>query len=243
MRLSWSSPGQRDPGPPVPAPPDNTRIERRDAGAAPVVLSTAGQVLEDLGDNPGTAAALSVVPDRKGDRIAVVVVPISGPPAEAGIVVLSRDGRRLGAVRVPNQGVGRPAWSPDGTSLVYDDSAAGQAAIAVWRVGHRPMVHTAPSRPGPAAGFGDCLWAPTGNGFLCADSDSSAAGAAWLVGRTARASLARVFGPPLPLAWLRSSGTSTDLRRPRPETSGASSTMAALAAGRHRTSGSDVARR
>jgi hypothetical protein len=186
----------------------DVQIERRDAGEKPVVLARADGVVHDLGEKAGTHVVLSIIPDPEGDKIAVVVVPDGGPAAPAGIVVLSRNGGVLGSVRVAD-GVGRPAWSPGGTSLVYDASTPRQAALAVWRIGHRPVVHVARSVAGTAGGFGDCLWAVNGDGFLCADSSSSEARVPWLIGRPGHASLRRVFGPSLPFAWLLASGTSS----------------------------------
>jgi hypothetical protein len=195
----------------------DTRIERRDAGAAPVVLAGADQLAEDLGEKPGTAI-LSVLPDPQGDRIAVLVVPAGAQPQRAGIVVLSRNGRLLGVTRLTDQGGGPPAWSPNGRSLVYDASTPAHAAVAVWRMGRKPSVRNLPPPkptaaaavpPAPATftGLGRCLWAVAGTGFLCSDSQIGETSTVWLIGRTGGGSLVRVVGPSVPLAWLPVSGT------------------------------------
>jgi hypothetical protein len=199
-------------------PLTDTRIERRDAGAPPVVLAGADQVSADLGEPAGTPAILSVLPDPEGDRIAVLVVPAGPQPLRAGIVVLSRTGLLLGVVHLAGQGVGQPAWSPNGRSLVYDASTPAHAAVAVWKVGRLPVIRTlrpprptspptsGPARP-PFTGLGRCLWAVAGNGFLCADSQIGETTTAWLLGRAGGGTLVQVIGPSFPLAWLPVSGT------------------------------------
>jgi hypothetical protein len=177
-------------------------VLREDAGAPPVVLASSAQLLADLREPAGTPVILSVLPDPQGDKVAVEVVPtVDG--RTGGMVVIGRNGRLLGTAPALPSGLGQPAWSPDGRTVVYDASTARRAAVEIWTIGRGPVLRAAPAgTPVGGAAPGTCLWNVGGTDFLCADSDDSGALATWLVGRSAGGGLRLSHGPSLPIVWL-----------------------------------------
>jgi hypothetical protein len=167
------------------------------------VLATAAQIDTDLGQSAEDTGTISLLADPTGTRLAVLVVSDGPGSGAGGIVVLSRTGDVLGAVRVAGDGVGTPAWSPDGSSLVYGAATSGRPAVTLWRIGAAPTTRSAPASPLP---IGDnvidrCLWSITGDGYLCASAESVDNRAEWLVARPG-GPLISEEGPPMPLAWL-----------------------------------------
>lgn len=152
-------PGAEDP---------TSEVEIRDAGTPTVVLAGSAQLARDVGLPAGEPVVLSVEPDPGGGKVAVAVAALSG--RTAGLVVVSRRGRVLGALRVPTGALEQPAWSPDGTTLVLSEPRSGRPAVLVWRIGHRPQVRVArASTTGVPGDFGYCLWTARSE-FLCADT-------------------------------------------------------------------------
>ncbi len=179
------------------------RVELRDYGEPAILLATSAGLEADLHQERGPVN-LEAVPDRAGDKVAVMVNPTSAGDRGVGMVVLDRTGRVLGAVPASAGPLeySQPAWSPDGTSLVYPSMARGAAAISVWRIGGSTYSRAAPDL---GASFGYCLWATTGTRFLCASTtfgpDQTAL---WVVGDARRGPLRKFPAAGVPLAWLSS---------------------------------------
>ena len=209
-----------------------TEVELRDAGRPTVVLAGSAELARSVGLPAGEPVVLSVEPDPGGGKVAVAVAPLSG--RTGGLVVLSRAGRVLGALRVPTGALEQPAWSPDGTTLVLSESRSARPAVLVWRIGQRPQVRVArASTTGRPGDFGNCLWTARSE-FLCADTSVQAAAAPWLVGSLHGPSVRLVTGPTLPIGWVRTGkgwDSAAQASASRDRTSPASSTEAAAAAG------------
>ncbi len=184
------------------------RVGLRDAGSPVVVLATAAQLVKDLGVRVPITVQLTLKPDRNGDKVGVVVTPVStgtASPSWAGIVILDRYGHLASAAMSPNGIGGGPAWSPQGTSLVYLTTAGGRAWVTLWHLGHPPK-----ARPGPTVAttpgetFNNwCLWAIDGNGYLCTvTSQPGQATVPWVIGNHGNGPLLQASGPAVPLAWL-----------------------------------------
>jgi hypothetical protein len=176
----------------------DSKIELRDSGRPTVVLATAAALNHDAGQSQPLPVQLIPYPDPSGDKIAVVVEPASGSQ-QAGIVVLSRTGRLIGAVNGSLAVQGVPAWSPSGRTLAYVSSGSGGLALRVWTVGGATL-----TRSLPATGAGDdwCVWSPDGASVLCGDSASSTPSQDWAIARATGGAMASVRGPGLPIAWL-----------------------------------------
>jgi hypothetical protein len=197
------------PGPPLAGDPVvvDSQVERRDAGQAPVILATAGQLAEDLGASSSLAVRIKALPDPAGDKVALTVTPVAAGGPALGIVVVDRNGKALGVTR-PAAGLGdAPGWSPDGRSLVYDSiTPAQRVEISVWRIGRQPYV-----RPGPLVTpilgvtySNSCLWASDGSGVLCTIGGSSGPDKqTWIMARPTSGDLQTVTIGLDPLGWLR----------------------------------------
>jgi hypothetical protein len=198
-------------GPPPPggyAGEADGRVELRDSGEPAVLLATSAEIEADVHQPPG-AANLEVFPDRQGDKVAVMVNPTATGDRGAAVVVLDRTGRMLGAIPAASGPIeySQPAWSPDGTTLVYPSIARPVATIArpvatisVWKVGGSIYTRAAPDL---GARFGYCLWAATGTRFLCASTTFGTDQAAqWVVGNARKGPLLRFPAAGVPLAWL-----------------------------------------
>jgi hypothetical protein len=127
-------------GPPPPggyAGEADGRVELRDFGKPAVLLATSAEIEADVHQSPGPAN-LGVFPDRQGDKVAVRVNPTATGDRGAAVVVLDRNGRLLGAIPAGSGPIeySQPAWSPNGTTLVYPSIAVPVASIA------RPPVAT-----------------------------------------------------------------------------------------------------
>jgi hypothetical protein len=189
-------------------------VELRDAGRAPAILATAGELATDVGEPSQTPVELTVLPDPAGDRVAVMINPPlaeSSGPRWAGIVVLDRRGRVLGTDRTNRAIGGTPAWSPDGASLVYKATGGGRVEITLWTIGHRPDVRVGPAvDQTPDEQFNDyCMWSTDGRDFLCrivTDLESNTL--PWVIGDVG-GGVRTVSGPILPLAWFSASAKTT----------------------------------
>ncbi len=180
----------------------DARVELLQANAGPVVLATTSQLDTDLGQNRSQPASLTVFPDRAGDKIAVEVNPIDVGNSDAGLVVLDRAGRVLGAVP-PSSGPvqnSQPAWSPDGDSLAYYMFGQRGAEIGVWHLAGHVTVRPAPD---PGDSFLTCLWSPGGSDILCpASQGATDESSLWVLGAARGGPLAEVPAPGLPEVWL-----------------------------------------
>ncbi len=177
----------------------DSRVERRDAGRPAAVLATAAQLNADLGQKPAQPVHLSVFPNPSGDAVAVLVNPPTAGGSNVGMVILDRSGRPMGVVRT---GVGpveydRPAWSPDGRSLVYATLGSSGTAVAIWSEGHVLLVRTAPDN---GADFGYCLWSPDASAILCPTFASARVD--WDMGLARGGPLFSVPAPGTPIIWL-----------------------------------------
>jgi len=185
----------------IPGTDAGSEVELRDAGRPTLMLAGSAELARAVGLPEGVPVVLSVEPDPGGGKVAVAVAPLSG--TEGGLVVLSRGGRVLGALRVPTGALEQPAWSPDGTTLVLSESRSARPAVLVWRIGQRPQVRVArASTTGRPGDFGNCLWTARSE-FLCADTSVQAPAAPWLVGSLHSSSVRLVTGPTLPIGWVR----------------------------------------
>jgi hypothetical protein len=172
-----------------------------DAGRPPRILVTSPRIDRLLGLPAGTDVSLTVLPDRSGDRIAVVVIQpevASGEIIASSIVVLDRTGRAVGVARHVTFGL--PAWSPDGRTLVYPRPPERRSGgVAIWTVGTPPTVMRGSPRGPPLE---SCLWATRGQAFLCSAGEIDQK-VPWATGSPGAASVRPASGPPLPLLYER----------------------------------------
>jgi WD40-like Beta Propeller Repeat len=191
----------------------DTDIELRVGGQPALVLATAAAINADLG-MVNQPVQLVPVPDPAGDKVAVVVRPVSGDTS-GGIVVLTRAGHMLAVTPPgPTYIVGSPAWSPDGSTLAYgayspEDGSSLGASLFLWHIGGKPRSITIPAaaKSGFKASGGAvtalpvwCVWSPDGTSVLCS-SDEQGRGS-WLVAGTTTAKMTAVPGAGWPVAWL-----------------------------------------
>jgi hypothetical protein len=180
----------------------DSRVDLFEANSAPVVLATTGQLNAALGQNQAQPAALTVFPDRAGDKVAVEVNPIDVGNSGAGLVVLDRTGQVL-AVVSPSSGPvqnSQPAWSPDDDSLAYYMFGQRGAEIGVWHLSGHVAVRAAPD---PGDSFLACLWSPAGSDILCpASQGATDESSLWVLGAADRGPLVEVPAPGLPEVWL-----------------------------------------
>jgi hypothetical protein len=192
---------------------DGTSVERRDAGQRAVGVATAAGLLVDLHEvsasNEASAlhalaarsVVVSVLPDPTGRRVALTIAGV-GAAGLAGIVVVDRAGGLVGSVRLSGGFAGAPAWSPDGTSLVYATTATlrrgSRTAVTVWRPGERPSTDVLPASVSEA--LGDCIWAGS-TSVVCADAVSAGPIRTWVYGSPG-GPFTVVSGPGVPFAWL-----------------------------------------
>lgn len=196
----------------------DTDVELRVANQPPAVLATAAAINSDLGivDQP---VQLVPVPDPAGDKVAIVVRPVSGSPL-GGIVVLTRTGRMLAATPPGATYIaGQPAWSPDGRSLAYANLAnagfTGGNELFIWHMGGQPRpiaIPKAAASQGTAPGGGEtlavpdwCVWSPGGTSVLCSDASQGSQGT-WVVASTTARRMTAVHSPGFPVAWLPAGG-------------------------------------
>jgi WD40-like Beta Propeller Repeat len=191
----------------TPVIPDS-RVELRDAARPAVVLATAGSIDRDLGQSPDQSVQLIPYPDPSGDKVAVVVQPVSGSEDGAGIVVLNRTGRVVATAATPFGIDGLPAWSPSGASLAYASTGNAGRALFIWTVGGHDATRS-------FASDGDiyslCVWSPDGRSILCTataapDAGGPAGPAGWAVLSTSTGVIATVRGAGQPIAWLPGRG-------------------------------------
>jgi hypothetical protein len=193
-------------GPPPPggyAGEADGRVELRDYAKPAVLLATSAQLEADLRQRPG-AVNLEVLPDRQGEKVAVMLNPTAAGERGTGLVVLDRTGRVLGVVPASDGPLeySQPAWSPDGTALVYPSMDQGGPAISVWKIAGSTHTRAAPNLGAPV---GYCLWSATGTRFLCASTNFGADQTAqWVIGDARRGPLRKFPAAGVPLAWLSS---------------------------------------
>ena len=180
----------------VPRFSQDARIELHDAGRPPVRLATAAALNHDLGQRRHLPVALIPYPDQSGDKIAVIVQPTAGSQ-QAGMVVLTRAGRVLGAVPARLGVTGTPAWAPSGRSLAYASNGRNGPELRIWKIGGQVA-----ARPFPvSSGYHWCLWSPDGASILCT-APGNADSQRWAIIRAAGGAMAGVRGPGFPVAWL-----------------------------------------
>jgi hypothetical protein len=191
----------------------DTGIELLEARQAPVVLATAAAISSDLG-LADQAVHLVPLPDRAGDKIAILVEPAASG-GFYGIVVLNRAGQMLGTTGPLQFGdiTGLPVWSPSGSSLAYvslgisSGPGGNTPVLHVWAVGRPPAQMSYASGPGLAKGAGNvltggsCIWSPDGTAVLC-DSPAHPGQNVWAVARVSPLSVTVIPGPGTPVAWL-----------------------------------------
>jgi hypothetical protein len=181
----------------VPRFSQDTRIELHDAGRPPVRLATAAALNHDLGQSRHLPVALIPYPDQSGDKIAVIVQPTAGSQ-QAGMVMLTRTGRVLGAVPARLGVEGTPAWAPSGRSLAYASNGRNGPELRIWKIGGQVA-----TRPFPVtSGYHWCLWSPDGASILCTAPGNGADSQRWAIARAAGGAMAGVRGPGFPVAWL-----------------------------------------
>lgn len=143
----------------------DTSVELRVAGAAPVVLATAGRLDREVGWSSGTAVRLEVYPNSTGDAVAVVLNPLSPQSGDVPMVILARDGTVLAALTDetgPSSG-SQPLWSPGGHQIAYPTLTAHGPAMAISTETGAVETYPAPA----ATTFGTCVWSPASTDVLC----------------------------------------------------------------------------
>jgi hypothetical protein len=173
------------------------RVVLRDAGRPQAVLATAGTLSHALGLARHLPVSLAVYPAPSGAEVAVTVRPAAGG-SDGGIVILSRSGRIITALRARSgagPALGVPVWSVSGRALAYL-SASGTPALSVWSAGGH--ITTSPL-PASAGRYGTCVWSPDGRSVLCPAAD----GLEWVVAPAAGGPPAVARGLGFPVAWLR----------------------------------------
>ena len=148
------------------APTADSGIELLSASHPPVTLTTASDLDRAVGQPPTALIDPEVFPDPAGDKIAVVLNPITPTQSNVPLVVLDRDGRVLSTTPAGFGPIwqGQPSWSPDGRLLSYPTHAGTTTAVAVVSSHGEPITHPA---AGPDTQFGGCLWSPTDAAAVC----------------------------------------------------------------------------
>lgn len=210
------------PGPPaiLATPSDSgltadSRVELRQPGRPPAVLATSAALETDLGASPAGPVALVPLPDPSGDKIAVVIRPVS-PKARGGIVVLNRAGQKIADSGLMNAGIpGTPAWSADGQSLAWlgltlharpGGQAAEQATPVIWHLGSAPQVISGHAAQALTTTASQCVWSPAGTAVACSFA-TPASKNLWAVTRVTARAMTTVPAPGMPLAWLPAGGS------------------------------------
>ena len=177
----------------------DARVVLRDAGRPQAVLATAGALRRAVGLARRLQVSLAVYPAPSGAEVAVTVRPAAGG-SDGGLVILSRSGRIIAALRARSgtgPALGVPVWSASGRALAYlSASTSGTPALNVWSGGGRILIHPLPSSAGR---YGTCVWAPDGRSVLC----PAGSGSEWVVVPAAAGPPAVVRGLGFPVAWLR----------------------------------------
>lgn len=180
------------------AVPD-TGVELWDVGAAPVTLASASELDLDAGQSPSTPVDLSVFPDPRGDRVAVVLDTLGAQSSNVPVVILQRSGR-LVLAELQRQGPidgGQAMWSPNGDYLAYSTYTSSGPALAV--VSLNGQVQTFPA-PNPQSQFQYCVWAPSSTVTLCRVETATLAEWSFAIVGTGKLTIVAAAG--YPWAWL-----------------------------------------
>lgn len=160
------------------------------SGAVVVLDASSGQQVASLPGgqgpawSPGSAGGALAVPGPGASPDHVLVYPVRrGVPEGRGRVLPAR------------QGVGRPAWSPDGRFL----AAGSGRRIVVWDTGTWERVPGPAETPGKTP-FGPVAWSPDGRYLAAADNGVTvweAGAGGWRARRVSGAGRARGWSPAL----------------------------------------------
>jgi WD40 repeat protein len=168
-------------------------IVLHDAGRPAVLLATAASLTGDLGYPRSLPVSLIPTPSPSGAEVAVTVRPAAGSSA-AGVVVLNRAGRLLGAAPFRAQAI--PTWSPSGRSLAYLAASGSRGPeLKIWTIG-QPI--TTSDFPASSVSYGGCVWSPEGTWLLCLTAGSGN----WAIAKAAGGRMTTVRGPGVPITWL-----------------------------------------
>lgn len=169
----------------------DVRLELRDAGAPPRLLATAASLGHVLGLSPRIPVILRAIPNPQGTMVAVEVEPAS-PGNSAGVVVLSRQGKVLGAESAGSPGIPAIAWSRSGMTLAFIGRGAAGAELTEWDIGAQSSTSVLPFG---ISGLAGCMWSPDGTGVLCGTRNGT-----WFIMSFGYPDM--LSGRGLPLAWL-----------------------------------------
>jgi hypothetical protein len=144
----------------------DTGVQLWDVGAAPVSLASASQLDLDAGQSPATPIDLSVFPDPRGDRVAVVLDTLGAQSSNVPMVILQRSGHLVltEPERVGPIDGSQVMWSPNGDDLAYPTYTNSGPAWAVASLDGQLRTFPAPS---PQSEFQYCAWAPSSTAILC----------------------------------------------------------------------------
>lgn len=175
------------------AGPPDSRVELRRSSGPAELLATAAQLNRDCGQPADQPAHLTVFPSPDGQKVAVMLNPISGGGSDSPMVILSRHGRVLASVGAGSGPIGYSTayWSPDGASLAYASFGTGGTDLAV-------LTGTDLATQGfqPDTTVAGCTWSPDGAWILCLASTSYTSD--WVLARNT-ATLEPIYSFPLRL--------------------------------------------
>jgi hypothetical protein len=157
----------------------DVRLELRDVGSRPRVLAAAASLSHALGISSKVPVTLRAFPNPQGTMV-------------AGVVVLSRLGKLLGAESAGSPAIPAIAWNRPGTTLAFIGRGAAGAELTEWDIGAQSSTSVLPFG---ISGLASCLWSPDGAAVLCGTRDG-----AWFIMSSGFPDM--LSGRGLALAWL-----------------------------------------
>jgi hypothetical protein len=174
----------------------DAKVVLRDAGKKDVLLASAEQLNEDIHLPASALTDFYSQPDPAGDKIAIVVQPLTGD-LPAGVVVVTRTGHELFALSQAGRSVS-VSWSPSGQSLAMAAQVPHGSVLHIWNAGGSISAQPFPRK----ANYGGCVWSPDGAWILCAVAGQHSNGEQWAVASARGGPMVVTTGPGYPITWL-----------------------------------------